>query len=221
MYILEGNIGVGKSTFLKLIAELCPEVSVIQEPKEAWSGAAHGKSLLGNFYDNPSRWAYTMETLTMKSRVNDHLREQAHQDPNRIMERSVYSGHYCFAKNGAAQGFLSPLEWQLYSQWVDFLVKKQCKTPRGFVYLKAEPEVCLGRIHKRNRPGEEGIPLEYMQQINTLHDKFLLDKEDLFDELKSVPVLVIDCNIEFANNENLMNEHAARVRTFLRETQAD
>lgn len=218
MYILEGNIGVGKSTFLKLIAKLCPEIDVIQEPKEAWSGATHGKSLLSNFYNDPSRWAYTMETLTMKSRVNDHLREQANNNPNRIMERSVYSGHYCFAKNGADQGFLSELEWKLYSQWVDFLVKGQCKIPRGFVYLKAEPDICLTRIYKRNRLGEENIPLNYLQQIHNLHDKFLLEKEDLFEELKSVPVLIIDCNSEFANNENLMNEHVARVRSFLKET---
>ena len=36
------------------------------------------------------------------------------------------------------------------------------------VYIKAEPELCLERIKKRARDGEENISLDYLQK---LHDK--------------------------------------------------
>jgi len=32
MYIVEGNIGAGKSTFLKLLSQHVPQVTVVQEP---------------------------------------------------------------------------------------------------------------------------------------------------------------------------------------------
>ncbi|MCK4518021.1 deoxynucleoside kinase, partial [Candidatus Babeliales bacterium] len=124
MYILEGNIGVGKSTFLELVKQQTPEVNNLQiqiltEPVDDWSKQSYGQSLLANFYQDASRWAYTMETLTMFCRVRDYVNEQENNDPNRIIERSVYSGHYCFAQNHYQSGYLTELEWKIYSQWVD------------------------------------------------------------------------------------------------------
>lgn len=219
MYILEGNTGVGKSTFLKLLAQHCPDVHVIPEPKDSWAAGFNGRSLLGNFYDDRQRWAYTMETFTMACRVKEHTKEQANPNPNRVMERSVYSGHFCFALNGHKDGMFNSIEWDIYKQWVDFLMRKACKPPLGFIYLKAQPEVCFGRLQKRNRVGEENISLDYMKQIDFWHDKFLLEKDGIFPELKSVPVLIIDCNQDFVQNSNRMQEHAQRVAEFLKQTQ--
>lgn len=219
MYILEGNTGVGKSTFLKLLAQLCPEVNVIPEPKDSWSTGFQGKSLLGNFYDNRQRWAFTMETFTMACRVKEHAKEQMDSNPNRVMERSVYSGHFCFALNGHKDKMFNAIEWEVYLQWVDFLLRKECKPPLGFIYLKAQPEVCFGRIQKRNRPGEENVTLDYMQQIDYWHDKFLIKKDGVFEELKNVPVLVLDCNIDFVIRKDLMREHARKVKEFMEQTQ--
>lgn len=219
MYILEGNTGVGKSTFLKLLAQHCPEIAVIPEPKDSWATGMHGRSLLGNFYDDRKRWAYTMETFTMACRVKEHAKEQADPNPNRVMERSVYSGHFCFALNGYKDGMFNQIEWEIYLQWVNFLLRKECKPPRGFIYLKATPDVCFGRIKKRSRPGEENITLEYMQQIDFWHDKFLIKKDGIFEELKDIPVLIIDCNIDFVQDKSQMQKHAQQVAEFLISTQ--
>jgi deoxyadenosine/deoxycytidine kinase len=220
MYIVEGNTGVGKSSFLTLITKLCPEISVIHEPVENWAGQTAGKSLLGNFYTDPARWAYTMETMTMFSRVKEHMREQQkHSDVPRLMERSIYSGHYCFAKNGHAHGFFTPIEWEMYAQWVEFLITKQCQPPRGFIYLRAEPEICFERLRKRNRAGEEGVSLEYMQQIHDWHEKLLVSKHEVASNLKNVPVLVLDCNQDFIAYPERMRQYAEQVRDFLMTTQ--
>lgn len=219
MYILEGNTGVGKSTFLKLLAQQCPDISVIAEPKDSWATGFQGRSLLGNFYDNRQRWAFTMETFTMACRVKEHTKEQTNTNPNRVMERSVYSGHFCFALNGHKDQMFTPIEWQVYLEWVNFLLRKECKPPLGFIYLKADPSVCFERIKKRNRLGEENVTLDYMRQIDFWHDKFLIEKEGIFEELKSIPVLILDCNKDFMIDTNGMNEHAQKVKLFMEQTQ--
>ncbi len=219
MYILEGNIGVGKSTFLKLVEQYCPHISVIPEPTETWATQATGQSLLGNFYQNPHRWAYTIETLAMACRVKDHMREQANPNINRIMERSVYSGHYCFAMNDNASGYLTALEWEIYLKWVDFLVHKQCTPPLGFIYLKAKPEICFERMLKRNRKGEEALSLEYMTKLDHWHEKFLFHKHGLSENLNHVPVLILDCNEDFVENKENTRQHLAKVERFVLETQ--
>src|SRR5579872_5169822 len=112
MYLVEGNIGAGKSTFLGLLARHLTYTSVCFEPREQWQHE-DGQSLLSLFYQDPKRWAYTMETVAMIWRVRNHLLEQKNAHPFRIMERSVYSGHYVFAYNDYAQGYLTKLEWEL------------------------------------------------------------------------------------------------------------
>lgn len=204
MFLLEGNIGVGKSTFLQLLKERCSQIPVLEEPLESWATQKYGKSLLESFYHDPHRWAYTMETLAMMARVRDHIREQS-EAPKKIMERSVYSGHYCFAKNGYENGYFSDLEWEIYHKWVTFLLHKECQIPQGFIYLKADPEVCYRRIIKRRRKSEELLSLDYLKNIDTKHDEFLIEKKDVFIGLKAVPVLILDCNQDFEDKDKFQD----------------
>lgn len=215
MYIVEGNIGTGKSTFLKLIQSHIPHISVVFEPLHNWQSQVYGQSILSNFYTDPQRWAYTMETLAMACRVQEHLKEQANAYPFRLMERSIYSGHYVFATNDFHNGFLSELEWNIYLQWFNFLVSGHCKPPHGFIYLKASPEVSFARIQKRNRSSERGISLEYIEQIHACHEAFLIEQQNVLSELTKVPVLVLDCNEEFEHNMEQFKLHAKKVETFM------
>lgn len=215
MYIVEGNIGVGKSTFLKLISKNLPEVAVLPEPTENWTNQVFGQSLLDNFYKDPKRWAYTLETLAMICRARDHIREQKKNLTNLVMERSIYSGHYCFALNGYQSGFFTEIEWKIYNEWVDFLLTKKCQAPLGFIYLRAEPEVCMRRIQKRSRESEVSISFEYIKQIHYWHEKFLINKENISKNLKNVPVLVLNCNQDFVDNKENMLQHFALLKSFL------
>ncbi len=219
MYLVEGNLGVGKSTFLKLIDQHLPEVKILTEPVDNWMTQIHGQSLLDNFYKNPKRWAYTLETLAMTHRVRDHVREQEKNEPNLIMERSVYSGHYFFASNDLESGYFTNVEWVIYNKWADYLVHQKCKAPNGFIYLKADPEVCLKRVKKRNRNCEKTVPLSYIKQIEKWHDNFLINKENVSDKIKNTPVLVLDCNQDFLENPENMQKHVFKIKLFLEQTQ--
>ncbi len=219
MYIVEGNIGAGKSTFLKLIHEHIPHIGVAFEPLHNWQSQVYGQSLLSNFYQDTARWAFTMETFAMICRVREHMHEQQQKNPNRIMERSIYSGHYCFSVNGYKQGFVSDLEWGLYMQWFNFLIPNKCKAPLGFIYLKTDPDIAYARLKKRNRLAEKKISLSYLKQIHEHHENFLIHKEGLLPELKTVPVLILDCNEDFEDNAAKMQELFEKVQDFMLETQ--
>ena len=218
MYVLEGNIGAGKSTFLKLIGTHLPQISVGLEPLNNWHSEDSGQSLLQHFYDNPKRWAFTLETLAMMSRVKEHILEQQHPINSRIVERSIYSGYYCFAQNSYKSGFLTDIEWNIYQDWFKFLTRNNCSAPHGFIYLKVDPVVAFERTKKRNRFAESSLSLDYLNDIDKLHNSFLLEKKGIADNLKDVPVLVLDCNTEFENDAAQFAQHCQKLTAFLHST---
>lgn len=218
MYIIEGNIGAGKTTFLNLIAQNIPEAIIIDEPLKAWDKKGQGKSLLTNFYKDTPRWAFTMEMFTLVCRIQEHMREQQRSHTPIVMERSIYSGYYCFALNSYKQGFMNDLEWEILKQWFTYLVQGKCKNPRGFIYLKLSPEIAWERTKKRNRSGEESIPLEYFQQIDTAMDAFLINKQGLLPELAQIPVLVLNCDQDFVQNKQKQKEMIEQVKDFFIKT---
>jgi deoxyadenosine/deoxycytidine kinase len=218
MYILEGNIGAGKSTFLRLIDEHIPSIKTVTEPVNNWQSTVYGQSLLTNFYQEPKRWAYTFELLTMICRVQDHLKEQHDKNSAKVIERSIYSGYYCFARNSYAQGFISEAEWQVYQQWFSFLIPHKCMPPRGFIYLRVSPEIAFERIKKRNRHAEKTLTFDYLKQIDQQHELLLIKKEGVLPHLKKVPVLVLDCNEDFENDLTLLHKHMQAIQSFMAQT---
>jgi deoxyguanosine kinase len=215
MYLIEGNVGAGKSTLLSLLSQQLPSVQVVFEAVNSWDKIDHGTSLLAHFYQDTPRWSYTMETYTMFKRIQEHLREQTNHNPFRIIERSLYSGHYCFARNGYLHGFLNETEWILYNKWFSFLVEQHCKNPHGFIYLQTDPKICYERAKKRSRSSEETIPLTYFKQIHEQHEDFLIKKRGILPTLKDIPVLVLDVSAEFETDTKFMQELADRVQDFI------
>ncbi len=210
MYLLEGNMGAGKSTLIKLIGQEIAHLMVAQEPQD-WQRPIEGNSLLGHFYQNPPRWAYTMETFTMLSRIRD----QEGYKSCVISERSVYSGYYCFARNSYENGFMSPLEWNMCSNWFNFLIPRLTKAPQGFIYLRVSPERAFERVKKRSRAAESSVPKSYLEQIHRRHDDFLLARHDILPVLKTVPVLTLSTDAEFETDINERTRILDQIRAFI------
>lgn len=219
MYLLEGNMGAGKSTLLLLIKKYLPHFEVVTEPVTSWQDGNYGQSLLGHFYQDTFRWAYTMETITLITRVKEHLKEQQENINKKIMERSIYSGYYCFAKNCYKQGNMSNVEWNAYNAWFEFLVQQKCNAPSGFIYLYTTPKVSFERMNKRNRLGEEIVPFSYLEELHIAHENFLLDKKDILPELRNIPVLRLDASKEFFENETEAVRIIQAIENFVNKTQ--
>lgn len=210
--IVEGNIGAGKSTFLRLLQQTF-SAQFVFEPHEEWQNIG-GHNLLDNFYTDKERWAYTFQSYAFITRIRADERAQNSPFEFHILERSVYSDRYCFAKNCFEMGVMSPLEWKLYKEWFEWLMDNQSYTPDGFIYLQTDPEICYQRMITRNRSEESTVSLEYIRMIHEKHENWLIKKENVSSYLKDVPVLILECNADFEHNAQEQEKHFSAIKNF-------
>ena len=214
MFIIEGNIGTGKTTFLKALQQSLSHVTVTLEAVDYWQNESNGQSILQNFYESPERWAYSMETIALKIRIQEHIAQQQSIIPN-IVERSIYSGYHCFARNSFEQGFLTQLEWNIYNEWFNFLTAKNCLAPQGFIYLQADPKLSYNRTIQRKRGAEDSISFDYMEQIHIKHEAFLINKTNVHPSILHTPVLVLDCNYDLLTDKKKLLNYVEQVQQFI------
>jgi len=219
-FIVEGNIGAGKSTFLKMIKDYL-NVQIVYEPLAKWqSVGGTSENILEKFYNDTSRWAYSFQTYAFVTRI---MEQEAHAKINtystQILERSVYSDRYCFAKNCFELGTMNSLEWKLYQEWFAWLVDNYTVKPNGFIYMQTDPVVCYQRLQKRNRSEEAVVPIEYLQKLHDKHEQWLIEKTGVAPYLKDTPVLVLDCNSDFEHNVAQQERHIEKIVAFLHEHQ--
>ncbi|KAG8439421.1 hypothetical protein GDO86_005580 [Hymenochirus boettgeri] len=227
---VEGNIAVGKSTFLRLLSSTFQEWSVVTEPLKKWQHIHNStldtqispkpamNNLLQLMYDNPSRWSYTFQTVSCMSRFKTQLEPipeklLSQQDPVQIFERSIYSDRNIFAKTLFELNHLNAMEWTMYQEWHSFLLQEFSKRVvlDGIVYLRASPEKCFERLHRRARSEEMTVQLEYLEKLHEQHEKWLTKETDV----NSIPVLVLDGEEEFENNARASDVLSSKVKAFI------
>lgn len=185
-YIIEGNIGSGKSTILKLLQE-AHNVEVIQEPVDMWLNIKddNNQNLLEHFYSDMNRYSYMFQTMVFKTRIQSLEKEQI--SPFRFSERSIWTDRFVFGKMCLEDNKMNSIESSCYKFWFEWLEEKFKPKPDGIIYIKCSPEKCLERISQRGRNEENKIPIEYLNKLNVYHDEW-------FDNWKETPLLVIDNN---------------------------
>lgn len=211
--MLEGNIGAGKSTFLKIMSEYL-NIQPIYEPHEKWQHVS-GENILEKFYQDTKRWAYTFQTYAFVTRVVEQ-EKYATQLPYipHVVERSVYSDRYCFAHNCFEMGSMTSLEWKLYQEWFAWLVENYTTKPAGFIYMRTDPQVCYQRMCKRSRTEESAVPLDYLQKLHDKHEQWLIHKQDVAPYIRDIPVLILECNTDFEHNKKEQEKHIGRIIEF-------
>lgn len=214
-FIIDGNIGAGKSTFLKIVGDHI-QIQIVPEPHEKWQSVGGEDNLLQKFYSDTQRWAYTFQSYAFVTRVMEQqalaLKNPYHAQ---LLERSVFSDRYCFAKNAYELGFMNALEWKLYQEWFGWLVDNYVVKPTGFIYLQSSPEVCYARLIKRNREEESGVSMEYLQQLHDKHEQWLVHKLGVADYLKDVPMLILNCDKEFEQDQEEKERLLSQVISFM------
>src|SRR5271157_3713661 len=124
LLVIEGNIGAGKTTLLNILHKKL-NVAIIPEPLNRWQEDNPEENLLNLFYKNTPRWAYTFQSYAFLTRVQAILDYQAKNTPNEfyVLERSIYCDRFCFAKNCHESGFMTNVEWNLYTEWFSWLAE--------------------------------------------------------------------------------------------------
>jgi len=194
-FCVEGNISVGKTTFLQRIAnetiELRDLVEIVPEPIDKWQdvGPDHF-NILDAFYAEPHRYAYTFQNYVFVTRVMQERESQAGIKPLRLMERSVFSDRMVFVRAVHEANWMNEMEISIYDSWFDPVVSSlPGLIPDGFIYLRASPDTCHKRMMHRRRSEEGGVTLDYLQGLHEKHESWLLPSKGSGSGILSVSQL--------------------------------
>ena len=173
---VEGNIGSGKSTLLQQLKlkyelkELLPEdhrqkIIFLQEPVDEWNTIQdhRGVSILQHFYNDQQKYAFSFQMMAYITRLKILMEAiEKYPDAIIIMERSLGTDKNIFAKMLYQDEKINEIEYKIYLKWFDEFTKNIPKL--NILYLRVKPTTCMQRIKMRNRTGEEGITLEYIEK---------------------------------------------------------
>jgi deoxyguanosine kinase len=191
--IVEGAIGVGKTSLARLLQEHFDSALLLEVFEE--------NPFLSKFYQSRAQYAFQTQMFFLLSRY----RQQQHV-PQLLQERSIISD-YMFSKDWLfAKLNLAGDEWEVYQQLHNALAER-IPAPDLIVYLKADTDVLLARIAQRDRPYERDMDGEYIEALRQAYEGF-------FSEYRASPVLTIDTNpLDFVANREDLNAILGRIRS--------
>lgn len=210
---IEANIGAGKTTFINKLKKYYSsnnDIICIEEPVDEWLQFkdSNNNNILNMFYENQNRWSYTFQMNAFMTRI-ESIKKKYEQGKINFIERSIYTDKNCFALICKENGSINEIEWKLYNNWFQWLNNKFDVEPEGYIYIKTSPKTCYERIKKRNRTEESNIPLEYLNNLNEKHEKWLISNDN-----NNVPVLVLDGEEDFENDEMVFMKYLEKINSF-------
>jgi deoxyadenosine/deoxycytidine kinase len=226
IFSVEGNIGSGKSTYVKYLENFCntkkkyfnnceesnwntidnyQNYIFLQEPVKLWEEITDENNIpiLTKFYENTKKYSFQFQMMAYISRLSI-LKEAINTNPNKkiISERSLDTDKFVFEKMLYDGGMIEEIEHKIYNKWFyDFQKESRIN---AIIYIKTEPEICYERVIKRNREGET-IELDYLKNCHKYHEKWINNVNK--------PVLVIDGNKE--NDPDIINKNVGETTNFI------
>lgn len=180
--VIEGPIGVGKTSLAKLLAKEFHARLILENPEE--------NPFLPQFYQDRKKYAFQTQIFFLLSRF---------QQQKEIAQFDLFSqitlSDYLFAKDRIfASLTLDDHELALYEQ-IYGLLNGRIPTPDLVIYLQAKPEVLLQRIKSRNIAYEKELELDYLKTLTEAYNYY-------FFHYDQSPLLVVDTSeIDFVNRQ--------------------
>ena len=172
---LAGNIGVGKTTFTKLLSEELNWTPIFESVSD--------NPYLSDFYSDMKRWSFNLQIFFLHKRFEMHQKMSASL-MSVIQDRTIYEDLEIFARNLYQLGKLSQRDWDNYCGLFK-VMNSYLKKPDLIIYLKADTDTLLSRIKKRGRDYENSIDSEYIHTLNISYDRWI---ESISDQ----PVMTIE-----------------------------
>ena len=194
IFSIEGNIGSGKSTLVKILTrtfKILGNISIVYlpEPVSVWESIKdkNEKNIIEKYYENQEKYAFSFQMMAYISRIHQ-LKEILKKNTNTIIicERSVFTDKEIFAKMLHDDEKIEEVEYNIYCKWFYEFVKDI--PVAGLIYVKTNPGKCEKRVIHRNRKGES-IPLTYLENCHLYHENWLNNEK--------LPVLSLDGNNDF------------------------
>jgi len=193
--VVEGPIGVGKTSLAKRLAGRLNATLVLERPEQ--------NPFLARFYQDRSRFALPTQ-LFLFQRIGQ-LRELAQMD---LFTRLTVCDFLLEKDPLFARLTLSGEELHLYQQIYDSL-KPQAPKPDLVIYLQAQPEILYERVRRRGVEFERPITGEYLALLADSYSRF-------FYHYSASPVLIVNSErLNFVRKDDdldLLIERAGAMR---------
>lgn len=174
--VIDGNIGVGKSTQLRLLEQV--GYKVYREPIDDWS--------LELFYNDQSRWAFLLQMQILNSF------QAGSASSITIHERCPLSSNYVFWANLVKNKKVTQQEDAIYQKYYE----KIGWQPDLYIYLTCSPEEAHERIKIREQTGDTSVSLEYLKELHSLYN----------DLAMKIPCVVIPINVSGRSAQQIHSE---------------
>ena len=190
---IEGVIGVGKTSFSKILSERMSARLVLEKFEE--------NPFLEDFYIDPERYAFQTQLYFLLSRYRQQMElKQVDLFSNLLVSDYMFDKDKLFAHLN-----LNEKEFVLYNLIAQLLEKEVAK-PDLVVFLQASTDRLMANIKKRGRSYEREMSREYIESLNQIYNEY-------FFRYKDSPLLIINTNdIDFVNNEDDLNELLALLK---------
>jgi deoxyguanosine kinase len=196
---IEGVIGVGKTSLVRLLQPVFAAASLLEVFEE--------NPFLSNFYADRARYAFQTQIFFLLSRYH----QQREAVPAALAAGSLIAD-YTFAKDALfARLNLRGDELATYERVHQALAEK-IPPPQLVVYLRADTDVLMRRIARRDRPYERAMERAYIAELCQAYDEFYLGRE----ALGASRCLTIDTgDLDFVGRSADLNFVSGRIRAAL------
>lgn len=191
--VVEGVIGVGKSSFAKMLSERLQADLIVEE--------VFDNPFLADFYKNRKRYAFQCQLNFLISR---------YQQQQQLIIRDLFAqkivADYLFAKDAIFSSVtLSERELILYERLSDVLAQDIPK-PDLVIYLQGNTQTLLDRVRIRNFSFEKPVDFEYLDGLNKAYDYF-------FFNYTETPLLVVRTDsIDFVNKPHHFDDLVEQIK---------
>ncbi|MBS1644672.1 MAG: deoxynucleoside kinase [Bacteroidetes bacterium] len=169
---IEGNIGSGKTTLAKLLAERLGGRLILEEFAD--------NTFLPKFYQDPERYAFPLELSFLADRYKQLL--DLSVLPELFQQTTL--ADYLFVKSRLfAKINLDEAEYELFSQ-IYRVMDLNLRAPDVLLYLHAPIPVLQRHIQQRGRSYEQDIKDEYLERVSRMYENYL--------KTLQIPVILID-----------------------------
>ncbi|MDX2159729.1 MAG: deoxynucleoside kinase [bacterium] len=160
-----GNIGAGKSTLTRLLAQAFEW--------EPFLEAAAENPYLADFYQDMRRWSFHSQVFYLGKRL-EHHRQLIDHPGNVLQDRTVYEDAEIFARNLYEQGQMSERDYDAYRR-LYHAVSSFLPPPQLIVYLRGSVDTLVSHIQRRGHDYERDIPRAYLERLNRLYNAWIED----------------------------------------------